>query len=77
MPRRLRRRYWLELFLAVVSAVLLVLTLARPDWIEVSGWDPDRHGGEAEWFAVAGLAVASATLSALARLEWRRSLPAT
>jgi hypothetical protein len=74
MPRRLRHRYWLELFLAVVSGVLLVLTLILPEWIEVIfGADPDRGSGEFEWLIAAAPLVVLIISSVLALREWRRA----
>ena len=77
MSRRLRCRYWLELLLAVVSALLLVLVLVRRDWIEaVFGADPDAGSGEVEWLLVATpLAVLLVSLG-LAFWEWRRAATA-
>jgi hypothetical protein len=44
------------------------LTAAQPDWIEaVFGVDPDRHSGAVEWVVVAGCALVTVTLIALAR----------
>jgi hypothetical protein len=44
-----RRRFWIETGLGALSALLFVLTLFVPDWIEaVSRVDPDRHSGSLE-----------------------------
>lgn len=68
-----RKRFWAEVFLGSVSAVLLVVTLIRPDWIEVAfGVEPDSGSGALEWGIVALLAVTTVVLSLLARYEWLR-----
>jgi hypothetical protein len=57
---------------SAAAALLLVVTLIVPDWIEAaSGVDPDRNSGLAEW-AVTGLLVVLTVASARnARREWR------
>jgi len=71
---RLTRRFWVETGLAAFSAVLLLVTLANPQWIElVFGVDPDQGNGSLEWLLVAGAVVATATFSVRARLEWLRT----
>jgi hypothetical protein len=43
---RLRRRLRIEVVLAVISAVLCVLTLVFPEWIEeLTGLEPDAGSG--------------------------------
>jgi hypothetical protein len=73
VSRHVRRRFWLELALAIVAAALSVLGAVWPEWIEaVSGVSPDGGSGALERLvAVVPLAVAI-LLSALARAEWRR-----
>ena len=58
---------------AVSSLAAFVLTLIRPDWIEILfRVDPDHHNGSAEWLILgAFLAIALISL-ARARIEWRR-----
>jgi hypothetical protein len=66
-----RRRFWIELGLAVVSGVLFVLTFVRPDWIEVAfGIDPDQGDGSLEWGLDVVLLIATVAWSVVARLEW-------
>jgi hypothetical protein len=70
---RLRRRFWLEVTLAVASGLFLLLTLLWKDWIEiVFGIDPDNHSGSLEWLIVALSAIATLVAGGLARWEWRR-----
>jgi hypothetical protein len=73
MERRLRARLLIEQVLAVVSALLCLLTLVYPEWIEAStGLEPDAGSGEAEWVvAVAFLALAVVS-GLLARRDHRR-----
>jgi len=74
---RMRRRFWVEAVLAGAGAILLVLTLVTPAWIEaVFGVDPDRGSGALEWLIVGLVAGLAASCSALARAEWSRARPA-
>jgi hypothetical protein len=70
---RLRRRLRIEVVLAVVSALLCVLTLVFPQWIEeLTGFEPDAGSGALEW-AVSGVFLVAAVVSAvLARRDYRR-----
>jgi hypothetical protein len=70
---RLRRRLRIEVVLAVVSALLCVLTLVFPQWIEeLTGFEPDAGSGALEW-AVSGVFLVAAVVSAvLARRDHRR-----
>jgi hypothetical protein len=71
----LRGRFWLELALAGIAAILFVLTLVWHDWIEAFGIEPDGGNGSLEWVIVGVFAIAALTCAALARAEWRRSRP--
>jgi hypothetical protein len=72
----LRRRFWPEIALAVVSAALAALTLVWRDWIErVFGVDPDRGSGALEWSIVVALLLLAVVFAALARAEVRRASP--
>jgi hypothetical protein len=74
MKSGLRRRFWPESGLGVITAVMFLVTLVRRDWIEaVIGVDPDQHSGSLEWLIVGALLVATVALFALARYEWRRA----
>ena len=69
-----RKRIWGEVVLAAVSAVLLVVTLVWPAWIEaVFGVEPDGGSGEFEWGLVALLVLSTVVLSVMVRIEWRRA----
>lgn len=74
----LRRRFWIEATTTVVCIVLVAITLAWPDWLELGfGVDPDHGSGAVEWLIV-GLAAALAMgCSALASFEWRRASSVT
>jgi hypothetical protein len=71
----LRRRFWIEAAASSTSAVLLGVTLAWPNWIElVFHVDPDRGSGLLEWVVVLVWFVVWLCASILARREWRRRL---
>ena len=72
----MRRRFWIEAGLAVTSALLLLLTLVRREWIEASFHvDPDAGDGSLEWLIVAGLFVTTVTFALLACTEPKAKLP--
>ena len=74
MRKKLRRRFWVETVLASLTGALCVITPIWPDWIEaISGWDPDQHSGSVEWMIAGGLLIVTATISAVAASEWRRT----
>jgi hypothetical protein len=67
-----RRRFWLELALAILSSALLVLTLVWRDWIEkLTGLDPDSGSGSVEWATVAALLALAVCLITVSTREWR------
>jgi hypothetical protein len=73
MKNVVRFRFWLEMALALSSAVLTLVTLVWNEWIEiVFGLDPDHGTGATEWLICSLLLVAAMTLFVLARCEWRR-----
>jgi len=65
------RRFKIETVFASLAGVLGVVTLFWHDWLEVTGWDPDRHSGSAEWITAAVLLLVALVLGALARREYR------
>ncbi len=74
MSRAVRRRYWVEVGLAIVTGALLVLTIITREWIEIIfGVDPDGGSGALEWAIVAGLAVLTLASTVTARREWVRA----
>jgi len=74
MTNGLRRRFWPEAGLGLITGVLFILTLVQRDWIEaLFGIDPDNHSGSLEFMIVGGLLVVTIALVALASYEWRRA----
>jgi hypothetical protein len=74
MSNALRRRFWLETAMAIVTSILFVITLVQREWIEiVFGVDPDNRNGTLEWLIVGALLVVTLTLFTLASYEWRRA----
>jgi hypothetical protein len=74
MKSALRRRFWLEMSMAIVTCALFVITLVQRTWIEVVfRVDPDNRSGALEWLIVGALFVVAITLFTLARYEWRRA----
>jgi hypothetical protein len=75
MRPTLRMRFWVDAVLAGVSGASLALTFVWSDWIELlTGSDPDRGSGFAEW-AIVALSMSTLILFAtLSRYEWRRAV---
>jgi hypothetical protein len=70
----LRRRFWAEVAALIASALLFLLTLARPDGIEaLFEVEPDGGSGELEWILVAVLLTSTLAFSSLAWRERRRA----
>jgi DMSO/TMAO reductase YedYZ heme-binding membrane subunit len=65
------RRFKIETVLATLSGVLGVVTLFWHDWLEVTGMDPDRHNGSAEWIIAVVLLLVALVVGALARRDYR------
>jgi hypothetical protein len=62
----------LEVVLAVLFALGAVATMIWPTWIEsLTGLEPDRGTGEAEWWLVALLGLAAVATALLARRDLR------
>jgi hypothetical protein len=75
MNPRMRMRFWIEVGLGVMSALLLLLTLVTREWIELLfGVDPDGGSGALEWLIVACLVFLTLVFGALARREHRRPI---
>jgi hypothetical protein len=76
MRNALRRRFWLETAMGIVTSILFVITLVQRDWIEiVFGVDPDNRNGTLEWLIIGAFLVVTITLFTLASYEWRRRCP--
>jgi hypothetical protein len=71
-----RTRFWAALSLAALTALLGMLTLVVPDWLEAFGIDPDHHDGTLEALLVSGLFVLSGGFAVSARIAWRRLISA-
>jgi hypothetical protein len=70
-------RVRLEAAIAVLAGALGILTLVWRDWIEsLTGWDPDRHNGSAEWVIVAGLLAVAVAMGIASRRHWKLRLAA-
>jgi hypothetical protein len=68
--RRLRMR--IEVVLAILFALLAVMTIMDPQWIEqLFEFDPDNGSGETEWGITAVFGVASLLAALLAGRDWR------
>jgi hypothetical protein len=73
MERRLRRKLRIEAVLAGVSAMLFVLTLVFPEWIEaMTGLEPDAGSGALELVVAGAFLVAAMVSAVLARRNQRR-----
>jgi hypothetical protein len=70
----MRRRFWAESVSAASVAVLALVTVVWPDWIEiVTDSAPDGGSGALERAVVGVLAATAILLAAVARAEWRRA----
>jgi hypothetical protein len=73
MQSQLSAAFWIELLLSLISALLTVLTIAWPDWIErIFEVDPDAGSGSSEWGITLAFIVATLMLAALTRRTWHR-----
>jgi hypothetical protein len=54
------------------AGILGLLTIFWHDWIEaLTGQDPDRHNGSAEWIVVVGLLAVAVAMGFTARRHWK------
>ena len=73
LRRQLPQRFWVETALGVISAVLLVLTVVVPNWIELLfSIAPDTGNGSTEWGLAFSLAAVSVVMFAFAGRTWRK-----
>jgi len=72
-----RTRFWIESGLTATSGILFFVTMFWRDWLEAIGFNPDHGDGAAEWLIAVGLLTCSFTFAVFARIEWRRTTPAT
>jgi hypothetical protein len=64
----------IEVILAALFAVGAVATLIWPTWIEsLTGLEPDKGTGEAEWWLVGLLGLAALIAAILARRDFRKA----
>ncbi len=74
MRKALRGRFWLETGMAIMTTILLVITLVWQSWIEILfNVDPDQGSGLLEWLIVGALLVVTISLFVLVHYEWRRA----
>ena len=68
-----RKRLRFEIGLAIISGLLLLVTLVSDEWIEVIfGVDPDNGDGSLEWFITLFAAIIAIIAVILVRSDWRR-----
>jgi len=66
----------LELLLSGVFGLAVIATIIWPTWIEnLTGLEPDRGSGEAEWWLVVLLGSAAVVAALLARRDFRAPRP--
>jgi hypothetical protein len=69
-----RKRFYAEVWLAVLATSIGVLTIFWREWIEaLTSLDPDGGDGSAEWLIVAGLFMVAAVCALLAQREYARA----
>jgi hypothetical protein len=67
-----RKRFWFEAVMALVSLICCVVTVLVPTWIEtVLGVDPDGGNGAMEWTVVVLATAVTFAASAAAYREVR------
>lgn len=71
MTPHMRRRFWVELLTGAAAALVAILTLAVPAWLErLFGLDLDHGSGALEWAIACALLFVLLASTALARREW-------
>lgn len=74
MKTGLRKRFYPEAVMGIITTIAFLYTLVTPDWIEaVFHTDPDAGNGSAEWLVVAALVAVTVALFVSAGYEWRRA----
>jgi polyferredoxin len=72
---KIRRRFWIETVLGIMTLLASLLTAVWPQWIEaLFGANPDGGSGSLEWSIVVVSFAATVTLGLMARAEWCRAL---
>ena len=70
----MRKRFWCGMLAGACGALLFVVTLVWPDWIElVFGADPDVGDGSAEWLLTAAAVGVAVVPFVMAAMRWRRA----
>jgi len=73
MKTGLRKRFYPEFIMGIITTIAFLYTLVTPDWIEaVFHVDPDAGNGSAEWLVVGALVAVTVALFVAAGYEWRR-----
>ena len=74
MRARERLRFRVYAIFAIAFAIMTVLTMVWPDWIEaLTGFNPDHGNGSAEEFITAVFAGAAVLAGGLAGMDWRHA----
>ena len=69
-----RLRFWVYAVSAIAFALMAVLTMVWPDWIEaLTGFDPDHGNGSAEDLVTAVFAGVAILAGGLAGRRWRQA----
>jgi hypothetical protein len=72
--RGLRRRFWIEAALSVLSLILVIGTIVVHDWIEVLFHiEPDEGSGSLEALVTVIAVAITVAFVLAARFEWRRA----
>lgn len=67
-------RFWIEASLSSMSALLFIIALALPDWLEFAFHiEPDAGNGALEWAIAILTSIVSLVCFAFSRREWIRA----